>query len=117
MFPGLVSEPVWAFQNHLTYCQFTTFLPFAAVAEKKLLAEQGELAMWQEANPWGPFIVTAVRAKACYIRNRDYIVDVDKKVKIINRTTGRVQPRTRWSDNIHQVSHLYCHCHMKHNGA
>lgn len=52
--------------------------------------------------PWGPFLVNAVRAKTLYIKDVDYVVQ-GKEVKIINQQTGRVQEESRWTDNIHQV--------------
>ena len=61
-----------------------------------------EVIIWQAAEPWGPFIINAIKAKELYKKNVDY-VEIDGKVHIINKSSGRIQARTRWQDNIHQV--------------
>ncbi|KAK9806163.1 hypothetical protein WJX72_003697 [[Myrmecia] bisecta] len=58
--------------------------------------------LWDDEVPWGPFIVDAVRAKELYLRDVDYIVR-DGEAQIINPSTGRVMPVSRWTDNIHQA--------------
>lgn len=45
---------------------------------------------------------TAVRAKALYVRDRDYVVR-DDEVVIVDEHTGRMQPGRRWSDGLHQA--------------
>lgn len=45
---------------------------------------------------------TAVRAKALYVRDRDYVVR-DGEVVIVDEHTGRLQPGRRWSDGLHQA--------------
>lgn len=45
---------------------------------------------------------TAVRAKALYHNNKDYVVK-DGEVIIVDAFTGRLQPGRRWSDGLHQA--------------
>ncbi len=45
---------------------------------------------------------TAVRAKALFIRDRDYVVR-GGEVVIVDEFTGRLQPGRRWSDGLHQA--------------
>ncbi|MCI0619754.1 preprotein translocase subunit SecA [Candidatus Wolfebacteria bacterium] len=45
---------------------------------------------------------TAVRAKANYKRDKDYVVR-DGKVIIVDSFTGRLQPGRRWSEGLHQA--------------
>ena len=45
---------------------------------------------------------TAVRAKAIYQRERDYVVR-DGEVVIVDPFTGRMQPGRRWSEGLHQA--------------
>ncbi len=45
---------------------------------------------------------TAVRAKALYENNKDYVVK-DGEVIIVDAFTGRLQPGRRWSDGLHQA--------------
>lgn len=49
---------------------------------------------------------TAVRAKALFERDRDYVVapgDEGPEVVIVDEFTGRLQPGRRWSDGLHQA--------------
>jgi preprotein translocase subunit SecA len=45
---------------------------------------------------------TAVRAKALYVRDRDYVVDKGEVV-IVDAFTGRMQPGRRWNEGLHQA--------------
>ena len=45
---------------------------------------------------------TAVRAKALYLRDRDYVVK-DNQVIIVDPFTGRMMPGRRWSEGLHQA--------------
>ena len=58
--------------------------------------------LWEEAPPWGPYVVTALRARELHARDVTYIVR-DGEVKIVSPSTGRVLPDSRWMDDLHQV--------------
>ncbi len=45
---------------------------------------------------------TAVRAKALFIKDREYVVK-DNGVVIVDEFTGRLQPGRRWSEGLHQA--------------
>ncbi len=45
---------------------------------------------------------TAVRAKALYIRDKDYVVH-GGEVVIVDPFTGRMQPGRRWNEGLHQA--------------
>lgn len=45
---------------------------------------------------------TAVRAKALFVRDREYVVK-DGGVVIVDEFTGRLQPGRRWSEGLHQA--------------
>jgi preprotein translocase subunit SecA len=45
---------------------------------------------------------TSVKAKALFLREREYVVR-DGEVIIVDEFTGRMQPGRRWSDGIHQA--------------
>lgn len=45
---------------------------------------------------------TAVRAKAVFTRDKEYVVR-DGEVVIVDEFTGRLQPGRRWSDGLHQA--------------
>jgi len=45
---------------------------------------------------------TAVRAKALFTKNKEYVVR-DDEVVIVDEFTGRLQPGRRWSEGLHQA--------------
>lgn len=45
---------------------------------------------------------TAVRAKAIFTKNKEYVVR-DGEVVIVDEFTGRLQPGRRWSEGLHQA--------------
>ncbi len=45
---------------------------------------------------------TAVRAKALFIKDKEYVVKGDE-VLIVDEFTGRLQPGRRWSEGLHQA--------------
>jgi preprotein translocase subunit SecA len=45
---------------------------------------------------------TAVRAKALFIRDRDYVIN-NGEVIIVDPFTGRMQPGRRWNEGLHQA--------------
>ncbi|PIR84929.1 preprotein translocase subunit SecA [Candidatus Kaiserbacteria bacterium CG10_big_fil_rev_8_21_14_0_10_47_16] len=45
---------------------------------------------------------TAVRAKALYSKDKEYVIR-DGEVVIVDEFTGRMQPGRRWSDGLHQA--------------
>ncbi|GAQ84908.1 preprotein translocase [Klebsormidium nitens] len=62
----------------------------------------GVADLWAEDNTWADFVVTAVRAKEGFKRDKDYIVK-DGQVIIVDEFTGRSQPGRRYSDHLHQA--------------
>ena len=82
---------------------------FGAVEKKLIAGGQDPVLVWQEEDPWGPFIINAIKVNTMYIINLDYIKTAANEIKIINRSTGRIAARTRWQDNIHQVSSFRVH--------
>ncbi len=47
-------------------------------------------------------IEQALKARALYLRDRDYVVR-DGEVIIVDEFTGRLKPGTRWSEGLHQA--------------
>jgi len=47
-------------------------------------------------------IENALRARALYLRDREYVVK-DNQVIIVDEFTGRLMPGRRWSDGLHQA--------------
>ena len=48
------------------------------------------------------YLETAVRARALYQKDKDYVVK-DGEVIIVDTFTGRMQPGRRWSEGLHQA--------------
>ncbi len=48
------------------------------------------------------YLDNAVKAKALYLRDREYVVK-DGEVVIVDEFTGRLMPGRRWSDGLHQA--------------
>lgn len=48
------------------------------------------------------YLETSVRARALYIKDKDYVVK-DGQVIIVDPFTGRMQPGRRWSEGLHQA--------------
>jgi len=55
---------------------------------------------------------TAVRAKAIFERDKEYVVR-DGEVVIVDEFTGRLQPGRRWSDGLHQAIEAKEGVHIK----
>lgn len=47
-------------------------------------------------------LLNAVRAKAIYVLDKDYVVK-DGEIIIVDEFTGRLKPGTRWSEGLHQA--------------
>ena len=80
----------------------------AAVVSDRFKTAGDPVMLWEEEEPWGPYIINAIKAEHLYKRDLDYILDSEDRVKIINRSTGRVQTKSRWTDNIHQARCMLC---------
>ncbi|MEN9938063.1 MAG: hypothetical protein RLZZ387_4642, partial [Chloroflexota bacterium] len=48
------------------------------------------------------FLDNALKAQFLYFRDKDYIVEEDGEVVIVDEFTGRKMPGRRWSDGLHQ---------------
>ena len=58
--------------------------------------------LYDTANPWIPFIVTALRANTLFFNNIHYIIQNDRIV-IVDEFTGRIMPDRRWGEGLHQA--------------
>ena len=58
--------------------------------------------LYNPSDPWISYIINAVKAKALFSRNTDYIVQ-NNRIIIVDEFTGRVMPDRRWGDGLHQA--------------
>ena len=70
--------------------------------------------LWEGTPPYGPYVVTALRARELHARDVTYIVR-DGEVKIVSPSTGRVLTDSRWMDDLHQVG--LCCAHLGLQGS
>nr|UNJ16310.1 preprotein translocase subunit SecA [Boldiaceae sp.] len=52
--------------------------------------------------PWGQYILNALKAKELYVNNVQYIIN-NNKIEIIDEFTGRIAHGKRWSEGLHQA--------------
>ncbi len=70
---------------------------------EKAQRELGVENIYTEAGiKYAHHLETAVRAKALYERDKDYVVK-DGEIVIVDEFTGRLQPGRRWSEGLHQA--------------
>ena len=58
--------------------------------------------LYDPRDPWIPYIINAVKAKAIYFNNVHYIVQ-NNRIIIVDEFTGRIMPDRRWGDGLHQA--------------
>ena len=63
----------------------------------------GVTDLYDPADPWAHYIFNAIKAKELFIKDINYIVNLDREVVIVDEFTGRVMPGRRWSDGLHQA--------------
>ena len=56
----------------------------------------------QESVKYVHYVETAIRARALFTKDKDYVVQ-DGEVIIVDPFTGRMQPGRRWSEGLHQA--------------
>jgi preprotein translocase subunit SecA len=58
--------------------------------------------LYDPKDPWIPYILNALKAKALYFNNVHYIIQKNRIV-IVDEFTGRIMPDRRWGDGLHQA--------------
>ena len=53
-------------------------------------------------NPWIPYLLNAIKAKALFLQNIHYIIE-NNQVIIVDEFTGRISPDRKWSEGLHQA--------------
>jgi preprotein translocase subunit SecA len=70
--------------------------------ERMLRLPEGESLYDPQHYQLTHFLDNALRAQFLYHRDKDYIVEADGEVVIVDEFTGRKMPGRRWSDGLHQ---------------
>jgi preprotein translocase subunit SecA len=58
--------------------------------------------LYDPKDPWIPYIMNALKAKALFFNNIHYIVQKNRII-IVDEFTGRIMPDRRWGDGLHQA--------------
>ena len=58
--------------------------------------------LYDSRDPWIPYIINALKAKALYFINVQYIIQ-NNRIIIVDEFTGRSMPDRRWGDGLHQA--------------
>jgi len=65
--------------------------------------ETDEMLMHPDlVRPWHEYVILALRASHCYLRDVHYVVQEDQ-VQIVDTATGRIYQDRSWSDGLHQA--------------
>nr|YP_009497545.1 preprotein-translocase subunit a [Biddulphia tridens]AWT40258.1 preprotein-translocase subunit a [Biddulphia tridens] len=116
--PLIISNPVYTpIYKYITAAELTNYLELNVhfkVQEKTkniILTSQGSKLieeilniqdLYNEADPWIPYILNAIRANTLYFLNVHYIVQ-NNEVIIVDEFTGRTMGDRRWGDGLHQA--------------
>jgi len=58
--------------------------------------------LYDPRDPWIPYLISAIKAKALFFVNIHYIIQ-NNRIIIVDEFTGRVMPDRRWGDGLHQA--------------
>jgi len=63
----------------------------------------GILDLYDPSEPWISYVLNSIKAKELYLRNKNYIVNEEQEIVIVDEFTGRTMQGRRWSDGLHQA--------------
>jgi len=63
----------------------------------------GIVDLYSPSEPWIFYVLNSVKAKELFQKNKNYIINEDDEIIIIDEFTGRTMPGRRWSDGLHQA--------------
>ena len=59
--------------------------------------------LYNPDEPWIFYILNSLKAKELFEKNKNYIVNENDEIIIVDEFTGRTMPGRRWSDGLHQA--------------
>ena len=59
--------------------------------------------LYSPDEPWIFYILNSIKAKELFQRNKNYIVNENNEIIIVDEFTGRTMAGRRWSDGLHQA--------------
>ncbi len=63
----------------------------------------GIVDLYNPDEPWMSYILNSVKAKELFELNKNYIVNENQEIVIVDEFTGRTMSGRRWSDGLHQA--------------
>ena len=63
----------------------------------------GIVDLYSPNEPWIFYILNSVKAKELFQRNKNYIINENQEIVIVDEFTGRTMVGRRWSDGLHQA--------------
>jgi preprotein translocase subunit SecA len=63
----------------------------------------GIMDLYDPSQPWISYILNSIKAKELYLINKNYIINPDQEIIIVDEFTGRTMQGRRWSDGLHQA--------------
>jgi|TARA_B110000003_G_scaffold46334_1_gene44538 preprotein translocase subunit SecA len=73
--------------------------------EGVLFCEQalGIVDLYSVSEPWISYVLNSIKAKELFQRNKNYIINENGEIVIVDEFTGRTMVGRRWSDGLHQA--------------
>ena len=73
--------------------------------EGVIFSEQalGIIDLYNPGEPWIFYILNSIKAKELFQRDKNYIVNENNEIIIVDEFTGRTMAGRRWSDGLHQA--------------
>ena len=59
--------------------------------------------LYQVDAPWISFILNSLKAKELFLKDKNYIINSNQEIVIVDEFTGRIMEGRRWSDGLHQA--------------
>ena len=63
----------------------------------------GIVDLYSPNEPWITYILNSIKAKELFEKDKNYIIDENKEIIIVDEFTGRTMQGRRWSDGLHQA--------------
>ena len=63
----------------------------------------GIVDLYSPNEPWISYILNSIKAKELFQRNKNYIINENQEIVIVDEFTGRTMVGRRWSDGLHQA--------------
>jgi preprotein translocase subunit SecA len=59
--------------------------------------------LYNPQEPWIAYILNSIKAKELFQKNKNYIINEESEIIIVDEFTGRTMVGRRWSDGLHQA--------------